>query len=151
MITRRDLVVALVMVSATLAAVAWADSVAPRPMPSSNFEWRDLKVVPTDKGEKRDVFRQRTATLDQLEMHVTTIRPGERPHDPHRHWEEELIIIKEGTLESVQNGETVRLGPGSVIFEASGDLHGFKNIGDVPATYYVIKWFPPGSLASAKP
>ena len=47
----------------------------------------------------------------------------------------------------MQNGETTTLGPGSVIFEASNDLHGLKNVGDTPASYYVIKWFPPGSMA----
>ena len=89
-----------------------------------------------------------TATLDQLAVHVTTVKPGERAHDPHRHWEEELIIVKEGTVESMQNGETMRLGPGSVIFEASNELHGLRNVGDTPASYFVIKWFPPGSLAA---
>ena len=150
MMTRRDLVVAVVVASATWAAVAWAQSPGPKVMGSSNFAWDELKVVPTTTGEKRAVFDEPTATLDRLEMHVTTVNPGERSHDPHRHWEEELIIVKEGTLESMQNGETVKLGPGSVIFEASNDLHGLKNAGDTPASYYVIKWFPPGSLASAK-
>ena len=60
-------------------------------------------------GDRREasVFSEPTATLDQLAVHVTTVKPGERSHDPHRHWEEELIIVKEGTLESMQNGETV--------------------------------------------
>jgi XRE family transcriptional regulator, regulator of sulfur utilization len=150
MLTRRDVSIAVVSALATLATAVWAASPGPAAMPSSNFTWNALNAVPTASGEKRDVFRQRTATLDQLEMHVTTVNPGERAHDPHRHWEEELIIVKEGTLESMQNGDSVRVGPGSVVFEASNDLHGLKNVGDTPATYYVIKWFPPGSLANTK-
>lgn len=151
MMTRRDMIVALVAASTAIAAVAWAQSPAPKVLPSSNFEWAELKATPSATGEKRSVFGARTATLDQLAVHVTTINPGERAHDPHRHWEEELIIVKEGTVESMQNGETTTLGPGSVIFEASNDFHGLKNVGDTPASYYVIKWFPPGSLESAKP
>ncbi len=150
MVTRRDLVVALVVASTTLAAVAWAQSPGPKLMGSSNFAWDEMRAVPSATGEKRSVFSAPTATLDQLEVHVTTVNAGERAHDPHRHWEEELIIIKEGTLESMQNGATVELGPGSIVFQASNDLHGLTNVGDTPASYYVIKWFPPGSLASAK-
>jgi quercetin dioxygenase-like cupin family protein len=148
MVTRRDLVVAVTVASATWAAVALAQSTAKPTMRSSNFAWDELKAVPTATGEKRSVFSEPTTTLDQLAVHVTTVKPHERSHDPHRHWEEELIIVKEGTIESMQNGETVTLGPGSVIFEASNDLHGLKNVGDTPASYFVVKWFPPGSLQS---
>jgi len=151
MMTRRDLVVAMAAVSTTLAAVAWAQSPGPAPMRSCIFRWEDMKAAASATGAKREVFRARTATLDQLSAHVTTVNPGERAHDPHRHWEEELIIVKEGTVESMQNGETTRLGPGSIIFEASNELHGIRNVGSAPAAYYVIKWFPPGSLTSAKP
>jgi len=150
MLTLRDLVIAVAVASATLAAVAWAQSPGPPLMGSCSFNWDEMQAVPSATGAKREVFRERTATLDQLAVHVTTVKPGERAHDPHRHWEEELIVVKEGTLESMQNGETTRLGPGSVIFEASNDLHGLKNVGDTPASYFVIKWFPPGSLAGAK-
>lgn len=150
MMTRRDMIVAVMAAASGVAAMAWAQSTPPATLPSSNFEWADLKVVPAATGEKRAVFSTRTATLDQLAVHVTTINPGQRAHDPHRHWEEELIIVKEGTVESMQNGEMTRLGPGSVIFEASNDLHGIKNVGDTPASYYVVKWFPPGTLDRAE-
>jgi quercetin dioxygenase-like cupin family protein len=151
MVTRRDIVVGVVAASTAIAAIAWAQSPAAKLLPSSNFEWAELDVVPSATGEKRSVFSAKTATLDQLAVHVTTINPGERAHDPHRHWEEELIIVKAGTVESMQNGEITRLGPGSVVFEASNDLHGLKNVGDTPASYYVVKWFPPDSLKSARP
>lgn len=150
MLTRRDLVVAVTVASFTWGAVAWAQSAGRSAMRSSNFSWDELKVDPTATGEKRSVFSEPTTTLDQLAVHITTVKPHERSHAPHRHWEEELIIVKEGTIESMQNGETVTLGPGSVIFEASNDLHGLRNVGDTPASYYVVKWFPPGSLQSAK-
>jgi quercetin dioxygenase-like cupin family protein len=150
MMTRRDFAVAAIAASATFAAVAWAQLPGEPLMRSSLFNWAETKAVPTPTGAKRELFRAQTATLDQLAVHVTTVKPGQRAHDPHRHWEEELIIVKEGTVESMQNGETTRLGPGSVIFEASNELHGIRNVGETPASYFVIKWFPPGSLAAAK-
>ena len=94
----------------------------------------------------RDFFEAPTTNLDQLECHVTTLNPGEAPHAPHQHPEEELIIVKEGTIEAMQNGVTKRAGPGSMIFEASNDLHGLRNVGQTPASCTsIIKYYPPGN------
>ncbi len=151
MLSRRDMIVAAIAAAATFTSLALAQTPGRPFMLSSVFEWADLKAVPTPTGAKREVFRAPTATLDQLQVHVTTVKPGERSHEPHKHWEEELIIVKEGMVESMQNGETVVLGPGSVIFEASNELHGIRNAGDTDASYYVIKFWPPGSLEKDKP
>ena len=145
MITRRDLVVASLAACTTFAGIALAQSRNPL-MKSSVFDWNAIEVKTTKTGASRDFFKGPTATLDQLECHVTTINPGEAPHPPHQHAEEELIIIKDGTIEAMQNGAMKRAGPGSIIFEASNDLHGLRNVGQTPATYFVIKWFPPGTL-----
>jgi quercetin dioxygenase-like cupin family protein len=77
---------------------------------------------------------------------VTTLNPGQQAHPPHRHPDEELIIVKEGTVESLVNGEWKRLGPGSVVFQASNQLHCIRNAGEGTATYHVIKWNSPGML-----
>jgi quercetin dioxygenase-like cupin family protein len=138
--------VALVAACATCAAVAWAQLPETPLARSVVFDWDSVKASPTPTGEKRFFMKVPTTTLDQLAVHATTVNPGKAAHDPHKHWEEELIIVKEGTVESMQNGVTTVLGPGSVIFEASNELHGIRNVGDTPATYLVIKWFPPGSL-----
>jgi quercetin dioxygenase-like cupin family protein len=150
MFTRRDLVVAVVAVGATIAVVALAQSAGKPLMKSSVFDWDALKAEPAKTGARREVFDARTATLDRFECHVTTLKPGEAPHAAHKHPEEELIIIKEGTLEALQNGVTNRASPGSLIFEASNELHGLRNVGQTTATYYVIKWFSSGMLKDKK-
>ena len=60
------------------------------------------------------------------------------------------MIVKEGTVESLVNGELKRVGPGSIIFQAANQMHGLRNVGDGPATYHVIKWNSPGMLAKKK-
>jgi hypothetical protein len=62
----------------------------------------------------------------------------------------ELIIIKEGAFEVMQNGKVSEAGPGSVIFEASNEMHGMRNVGDVPGTYFVVKFWPPGMLSDPR-
>ncbi len=152
MIARRDfaivLVVAVASVAATLAAVTIADQTPI--MGSAVFDWNSIPVTKTNVGSVRSFFRARTATLDELEVHVTTLNPGEASHPPHRHPNEELVIIREGTVEALVNGEWKRVGPGSVIFNASNQLHGLRNVGSGPATYHVINWKSPETSAAAK-
>lgn len=141
--TRRDVWIA-VLASAATASVAWAAQ-APQVnrLPSGTFDWTKLKVDSTAVGERRAVFDSASTNMDQVECHVTTVKAGLAPHAPHKHLEEELIIVKEGTLEVTLNEtETTTVGPGSVIFAASNDMHGMKNVGDGPATYHVFKWRP---------
>jgi XRE family transcriptional regulator, regulator of sulfur utilization len=136
-----------------LAAIAWAFSTsgapaAPAALPPKAFTWEEILARPLgSSGLSRQVLRDPTATLDQLEFHITTLPPGRTSHAPHRHPNEEIIIIKEGTVEALVEGVERRLGPGSFIFQASNHLHGIKNVGDTPATYYVINWHAPGMLA----
>ena len=147
--TRRDMAVALGAVLATCAAGAIAQT-APAKLGPTVFDWAKMDAKATDVGAIRNLVRQPTATLDELEMHVTTLNPGEQAHPPHQHPDEELLIIKEGTVEALVNGEWKRVGPGSVIFQAANQLHAIRNAGDTPATYHVIKWNSPGMLQKKK-
>jgi quercetin dioxygenase-like cupin family protein len=143
MITRRDVAVVLITISGAYGAAAIAQS---RPLtPSSAFDWAAMSSRETPYGSVRQLLRAPTATLDELEMHVTTLNAGQTSHAPHQHPNEELIIIREGTVEALVHGEWKRLGSGSVIFQASNELHGIRNVGSGPATYHVINWRSPGT------
>ena len=107
---------------------------------STVFDWTKLEAKATQTGTRRDVMRAPTPTLDELEIHITTLNAGQTSHPPHQHVEEELLIVREGTVETLQNGKASRLGPGSVIFHSSNDLHNIRNVGETPATYHVINW-----------
>jgi quercetin dioxygenase-like cupin family protein len=139
MITRRDLVVASLTVAATVALTAVVHPQA-AVMHSRVFDWNSLTANKTAVGESRQVVRSPTPTLDELEMHITTLNPGQTSHAPHQHPNEELIIIREGTVETLSLGEWKRVGPGSIIFNASNELHGIRNVGAGPATYHVVNW-----------
>ena len=139
MCTRRDVVVALIAVCATLCVIAVASEQKPI-LQTSVFDWNSIPATETKVGSVRQIFRGPTATLDELEMHVTTLNPGQASHPPHQHPNEELVIVKEGTVEAYVNGEWKKVGPGSVIFNASNQLHGVRNAGTGPATYHVINW-----------
>jgi quercetin dioxygenase-like cupin family protein len=111
-------------------------------MHSCVFNWADLKVIPTKQGERRVVFDAPTPTLTEFECHITTLNPGESPHPPHHHADEELMVIKEGTVAAMQGGKTNIVTTGGIIFEASNEEHGLVNIGTNRATYFVFKYSP---------
>jgi quercetin dioxygenase-like cupin family protein len=110
---------------------------------STVFDWDKLEVRTTATGAVRSVVRAPTPTLAELEIHITTLNPGQMSHPPHTHPAEELLIVKEGQVETLQNGVATRCGPGSIIFHASNDLHNIRNVGSTPATYHVIQWKVP--------
>lgn len=155
MITKRDF--ALVSLTALLMCVplvivANKSKLLPT-LPSLTIEWNTLKVTPTKVGEKRQFLDSPTETLENMEIHATTLNPGEFAHAPHQHPEEELMIVREGTVEALVNGELKRVGPGSIIFQAPNRMHSIQNVGITRVTYHVIKWrtAKTGPAANAKP
>lgn len=139
--SRRSVVAGLLALPGLLDALAQAEDTQPILGPAV-FDWNEMKPVKTETGEVRSLYKGPTATVNQLELHVSTLNPGLSPHPPHRHVNEELIIMRDGECETLSNGKWVKVGPGSVIFNASNSLHGIKNVGTVPAVYHVINWSP---------
>jgi quercetin dioxygenase-like cupin family protein len=149
MITKRDIAVALITLSSTFGIGAVAHTAVPNLGPTV-FDWNKMVPVKNAVGEVRSLYKGPTATLDELEMHVTTLNPGQTSHPPHQHVNEELIIIREGECETLSDGKWIKVGPGSVIFNASNSLHGFRNVGTTPAVYHVINWSPNKDMAAKK-
>lgn len=115
-------------------------------MKSAIFQWESVSPTPTKVGAVRRFFRAPTATLDELEFHVTTLDAGQSPHPPHQHPNEELIIVKEGSVEAFANGTWTPASTGSIIFNASNQPHTVRNVSSAPATYFVVNWSSPGML-----
>lgn len=139
MLSRRELAVGVIAVVGTLGSVVVVGQ-AGGMIGSSVYDWKSMTTKKSAIGEARQVFRGPTATLEELEVHITTLNPGERSHPPHKHPNEEMIMIKEGTVETLSKDEWKRVGPGSVILNGSNDVHDLRNVGSKPATYFVMNW-----------
>ena len=79
-----------------------------------------------------------THTDFPIEIHETDLAPGMMPHPAHHHEHEEMVLLREGILEVTIKGNSSRLTPGSVAYVASNEEHGWKNVGDGRAKYFVI-------------
>jgi quercetin dioxygenase-like cupin family protein len=149
MMRSRDIAIGALVVLAAGVAVG-SQSPAPAPvdsplMKSAVFLWESTPPKPTELGAVRSIFRAPSATLNELEYHVTTLNPGKSPHPPHQHVNEEVIVVKEGSVDAFVNGAWTPVSTGSLIFFASNVPHTLRNTGTVPATYHVLNWASPGT------
>jgi quercetin dioxygenase-like cupin family protein len=126
--------------ASTTPAAAAVKSTAGK-MDSQVILWESLKAVATATGQRRDVFELPTPTLDKFHCHISTLNPGENTGALHRHPQEELVIIKEGTLEINIDGKKQTATTGSMIFYAANENENMTNVGKTPATYYVIQFY----------
>ena len=140
--TRRDLsslLPAFGFLGTVLANAQTSSSSVPLLSHSGGFVFDQLPVKRSSSGAaSRPVIRGTLPTGEFVEMHETTLLPGQMPHGAHHHRHTEFILVREGTVEFTANGTPTVLGPGGVAYAASEEMHGLKNTGSVPANYFVI-------------
>lgn len=130
--TRRELAGLLPLL---LAAKAQADGDT---LPSKAYAFDQLPVKTSGENQTRPVLNGMTHAGCPLEIHLTTLPAGGRPHPPHHHVHEEMLFVQEGTMEVTILGKKSRLGPGSVAFVHSNEEHGWQNVGNTRAQYFVV-------------
>lgn len=109
-------------------------------LPSGTYIHEKLveKTNAQNGNKSRAIFSGATHTDFPIEIHETDLAPGMMPHAAHHHEHEEMVLLREGTLDVTIKGNTSRLTPGSVAYVASNEEHGWKNVGDGRAKYFVI-------------
>jgi len=106
---------------------------------SETFSFDRLPITDLPNGGSlRRVVSGVLATGEYIEVHESMLPPGQMPHPPHRHRNSEILFIREGELEFLNDGKAEKVGPGDVVFTASNVLHGLKNVGDTTGMYFVV-------------
>jgi mannose-6-phosphate isomerase-like protein (cupin superfamily) len=93
------------------------------------------------------VYLHYNGPTDQLNAMCTgmcVLDSGATPHPPHRHSEEEIMIVSNGTGEIYCDGKTTQVGPGAIMYCAGQTEHGITNTGKVPMTFFWSKWLAKG-------
>ena len=96
------------------------------------------------------VFVHYNGPTDQLRgicAGMATLDPGASPHPPHRHPEEEILIVADGTGVIECDGKATPVGPGAMMYCAGNTLHGITNTGSAQMTFYWSKWLAEGFSA----
>jgi len=143
-LTRREM--CLLFPSVWLPAWLRANQTEQQPaLPTAMYPFERLPVHTSSTAVTRAVLKGKLSTGESVGVHETTLPSGAAPHPPHRHTHSEMWLIREGTVDITVNDLTTRLGPGSVGFVSSNDEHGIKNVGLVPAVYFVVAMGPGAS------
>ena len=93
-------------------------------------------------GESRDIAHGALATGETVNLHQSMQVVGQTPPPLHVIQHTEFICVREGELEFQHevDGKVVaeRVGPGGAVYVAFGTRHSIKNVGTVPARYFVV-------------
>ena|SRR5687767_13243805 len=147
--SRREMGLLLPALAATATASAQttptAAPAAPAPgveqlavMKTRAYRFAELPVITNGKNHRRSMFTDKTHTGFKISSHMNEVAPGEVNHPPHQHLREEMMLIREGTIELTVNGKPYRLGPGDVGVIGSNEMHNAKNVGTTRAHYFIV-------------
>lgn len=126
-----------------LPALAAAQDPPKKPVLAAKaYQYSELPVKQNGENQGRAVFDGLTHTGYPVELHMTRLAPGQMPHPPHKHVNEEVLMLRTGQLDATFGGKTTRISAGSVIYMASMEEHGWKNTGTDDAEYFVIALGP---------
>lgn len=110
------------------------------PLKSSVVKASSLVPEGDSPGAKARVnFNGPTKQLAAVATGSVTLEPGARPHPPHQHPEEELMVIGSGTGEIVVEGVVTKVGPGDMMYTEANVLHGITNTGKTTMVFYFTK------------
>jgi mannose-6-phosphate isomerase-like protein (cupin superfamily) len=105
------------------------------------FEGMAVRTM-ANGGESRDIAHGTLATGETVNLHQSMQVVGATPNAPHVIQHSEFILVREGELEFDHevDGKMVaeKVGAGGVIYVAYGTRHALKNVGTVPAKYFVV-------------
>lgn len=104
------------------------------------------------------LFNGATRCMDSFSSHVSVLSPSVMPHQPHKHLEEELLILLSGEADIVvpdglsNQGEIVkRIRPGFFVYYPAFKAHTIHSAGTQPATYLMFKWHKEGASEKETP
>jgi mannose-6-phosphate isomerase-like protein (cupin superfamily) len=143
--TRREMCVGLSAVAATGGMVVEAQTTL---TPAGAGVLSQSRVYTADQmpvrkmangGLSRDVLHGTLTTGEAVAVHESEQPAGMVPNAPHTIQHTEVMVVLEGTMAFEHDGRSEKVGPGGVIFVASGTLHTMRNIGEGTARYCVVQ------------
>ncbi len=91
-------------------------------------------------GEQQVYFQGPTDQLKVFEGGNLRLKAGMEPHPPHKHPEEEIMLVTEGHGEISVEGKITPVGPGSMMYCAADKLHGVRAGESASLLFYYFKW-----------
>lgn len=131
-----------------LALIATACSDAPNPPQntansapaSAIISQADTASDTADWGTFYPYFTDDTHALSPVLVGVAKIDAGQQIHPPHRHADEEYLMVTKGRGTWSLNGVTSPAKAGDILFARAWDYHGITAADDSPLEFVVFKY-----------
>ena len=84
-------------------------------------------------------FVGESSGAEVLQLHLSSINPGEAAHPPHEHGGEEIMFLISGRGMATLGDDERPMAAMAALFAPAGTRHGLRNDGDEPIEYLVIR------------
>jgi len=126
------------------------------PMVTTSINQLSLPIDAATKAwQVFPAFRGPTATLTDMSCHASVLAPGQSPHPPHAHGEEELLIPLHGQVDlriaqspTDPTPRVEHIGPNDFVYYPAGQHHTICNSQPAPVGYLMFKWIAPSASRS---
>ena len=128
---------------------ACSDNPAPEKSNAADLKSRIISMedAPRDDADWGSIyphFTGQTFGTNPVLAGVANINVGQHIHPPHRHGDEEFLLVTKGTGEWYLNGETFPAKEGDMLYAKPWDYHGIKAAPDSALQFVVFKWTSKG-------
>jgi MoaA/NifB/PqqE/SkfB family radical SAM enzyme/uncharacterized cupin superfamily protein len=94
------------------------------------------------------LFKGFTPGVHKWSCHVSALAEGVCPHPPHRHKEEEILMLLSGEVDLVvpdghvfEGDDRIRIKPGEFVYYPANFAHTIQTTSHEPANYLMLRWF----------
>jgi mannose-6-phosphate isomerase-like protein (cupin superfamily) len=135
----------LISLGLTACSAATSSEPATAPELSTDIESRIISMADINKddapwGTFYPHFAGTTYGTNPVLAGVANINVGDQIHPPHRHADEEFLMVTKGTGTWYLNGETFPAKEGDMLYAKPWDYHGVKAAPDSALQFVVFKW-----------
>ena len=119
----------------------------------ASIVWKaaDAETTNFDGGDFHLYFEGDTYASRQLLTGVAELKPGQELHPPHKHADEEFLIVTEGSGVWTVGDQDFPAETGDLLYAAPWDNHGIRANPDTPLKFYVIKYHGKGVAEAPEP
>lgn len=119
--------------------------------PSKILSASEITPENADWGRFHAYFTEDTHALSPVLVGVAKLKAGEQIHHPHRHADEEYLMVTKGRGMWSLNGGQRPAQEGDILFARAWDYHGITAAEDSPLEFVVFKYSARGIDAPADP
>ena len=107
---------------------------------SDVYVWKDAPVEKTDTGSKRTIIKGVATDFEVMDISAITFEKAKGEAETTLADFEDMIVVKDGSLNITLNGESKTVGRGSVAVVMPGDKRSYTNATEGETTFFVLRY-----------